>query len=250
LAAMKHHLYLGTSLDAVTQGAASTDKGELTAATFTPAAALDSVTTYYWRVDELGLGGAVKTGPVWSFTTHLPVDDFERYTDQPDEEIYSTWIDGWTNNTGSTVGHLTANGGTFGEIAIVHGGKQSMPMDYNNVNAPYYSETYREFSPTQNWTANELADLRLDFRGLGSNGAGALYLVVEDSSGKSATVIHSDPTAVTAATWKEWKIPLSDLTGVNLAKVKTLYIGVGDRDNPVAGGAGRIYIDDIRVTKP
>jgi hypothetical protein len=250
LAAMKHHLYLGASLADVTQGAAGTDQGELTDATFTPAAPFDSVTTYYWRVDELGLGGAIKTGPVWSFTTHLPVDDFERYTDQPDEEIYSTWIDGWTNNTGSTVGHLTANGGTFGEIAIVHGGKQSMPMDYNNVNAPYYSETYREFSPTQNWTANELADLRLDFRGLGSNGAGALYLVVEDSSGKSATVIHSDPTAVTAATWKEWKIPLSDLTGVNLAKVKTLYIGVGDRDNPVAGGAGRIYIDDIRVTKP
>ena len=134
------------------------------------------MTTYYWRVDELGLGGAVKTGPVWSFTTHLPVDDFESYTDKAGEEIYVTWIDGFTDGTnGSTVGHMTAINGTFGETAIVHGGKQSMPMDYNNVKAPFYSETYQEFSPTQNWTANELADLRLEFRGLGSNGAGALY---------------------------------------------------------------------------
>ncbi len=248
--AVKHHLYLGTSLDDVTKGAAGTDKGELTAATFTPAA-LDSVTTYYWRVDELGLAGAVKTGPVWSFTTHLPVDDFERYTDKAGEEIYMTWIDGFTDGTnGSTVGHLTAINGTFGETAIVHGGKQSMPMDYNNVNAPYYSETYQEFSPTQNWTANELADLRLEFRGLGNNGAGALYLVVEDSSGKKAVVTNADPAAVTAATWTAWKIPLNSLTGVNLAKVKRLYLGVGDRQNPAAGGAGRIYVDDIRVTKP
>jgi hypothetical protein len=248
--AAKHHLYLGTSLDAVTQGAAGADKGELTAATFTPAAALDSVTTYYWRVDELGLAGAVKTGLIWSFTTHLPVDDFESYTDKPGAEIFAAWIDGFTDGTnGSTVGHMTAINGTFGETAIVHSGKQSMPMDYNNVKAPYYSETYQEFSPTQNWTANELADLRLEFRGLGSNGAGALYVAVEDSSGKKAVVTHADPAAVKAAIWTAWKIPLNSLTGVNLARVKRLYIGVGDRQNPAAGGAGRIYIDDIRVTK-
>jgi len=35
-----------------------------------------------------------------------------------------------------------------------------------------------------------------------------------------------------------------------LARVKKIYVGVGDRTDPVAGGAGRIYIDDIRVTKP
>jgi hypothetical protein len=51
-------------------------------------------------------------------------------------------------------------------------------------------------------------------------------------------------------TWTEWKIPLSSFTGVNPAKIKVLCIGVGDRNAPVQGGAGRIYIDDIRVTKP
>jgi hypothetical protein len=249
-AAIKHHMYFGTSLDEVTNGTAAADKGEVTDPTYTPTG-LDTLTTYYWRVDELGPGGAVKTGAVWSFTTSLPVDDFESYTDQAGAEVFSTWIDGFTDGTnGSTVGYLTATNGTFGETTIVHSGQQSMPMDYNNVNAPFYSETYREFAPVQNWTVNELSDLRLDFRGVSTNGAGALYVAVEDSAGKVAVVTNSDPAAVKAMTWTEWKIPLSDLTGVNLAKVKRLYIGVGDRNAPAKGGAGRIYIDDIRLTKP
>jgi hypothetical protein len=251
LAALKHRLYLGTSLDDVTNGAVGADKGELTDPTFTPATALDTVTTYYWRVDELGPGGAVKTGAVWSFTTSLPVDDFESYTDQAGQEIFSTWTDGFTDGTnGSTVGYLTATNGTFGETTIVHSGTQSMPMDYNNVNAPFYSEAYQEFAAVQNWTVSELSDLRLDFRGVATNGDGALYMVVEDNAGKSAVVTHADAAAVKAGTWTEWKIPLGSLTDVNLAKVKRLYIGVGDRQAPAKGGAGRIYIDDIRLTKP
>jgi hypothetical protein len=250
LAALKHHLYLGTSLDDVTQGAASTDKGELTDPTYTPTAALDTVTTYYWRVDELGPGGAVKAGAVWSFTTSLPVDDFESYNDDLEAKttIFDAWIDGLANGlSGSIVGNSTA---PFAERTIVHQGQQAMPMDYNNVNTPFYSEAYQEFAPVQNWTVSELSDLRLNFRGVATNGAGALYVVVEDSAGKSAVVTHSDPAAVKATTWTEWKIPLSSLTGVNLAKVKRLYIGVGDRQAAAKGGAGRIYVDDIRLTKP
>jgi hypothetical protein len=248
-AAIKHHLYFGASLDDVTNGTADTDKGELTDPAYTPTG-LDALTTYYWRVDELVAGGALKTGAVWSFTTYLPVDDFESYTDQPGEEIYSTWIDGYTDGTnGSTVGYFTATNGTFGETTIVHSGQQSMPMDYNNVNDPFYSEAYREFAPAQDWTADELSDLRLDFRGASANGAGALYVAVEDSAGKVAVVTNADPAAVKAMTWTEWQIPLSSLTGINLAKVKRLYIGVGDRNAPAKGGAGRIYIDDIRLTK-
>jgi regulation of enolase protein 1 (concanavalin A-like superfamily) len=81
-----------------------------------------------------------------------------------------------------------------------------------------------------------------------TNGAANLYVAVEDSAGKVA--IASDPALANAAAWTQWKIPLSSLTGVNLAKVKKLTIGVGDKKTPVADGSGRIYIDDIRVTKP
>jgi hypothetical protein len=37
---------------------------------------------------------------------------------------------------------------------------------------------------------------------------------------------------------------------VNLASVKKMYIGVGDRNSPKLGGAGMLYIDDIRLYQP
>jgi len=38
--------------------------------------------------------------------------------------------------------------------------------------------------------------------------------------------------------------------GVDLTSVLKMCIGVGDRDNPQPGGAGLIYIDDIRLYRP
>ncbi len=244
--AIKHHLYFGDSNDAVKQGTAAVDKGELTDPTFTPGA-LDSLTTYYWRVDETVAGGTVRTGPVWKFTTCLSVDDFESYTDDEGKRIYETWIDGWTNGTGSTVGNSTA---PFAERVIVNSGLQSMPLDYNNVNTPFYSEAEREFAPVQDWTASGADTLVLYVRGRASNAAAPLYVAVEDSAKHVGIVAYPDTTITTATKWTQWKIPLSSFAGVNMAKVKKMYIDVGDRNTPAKGGAGRIYIDDIRVTKP
>jgi hypothetical protein len=244
VAASQHHVYFGDSNEAVRQGAAGVDKGTQTETTFAPGT-LAPATSYFWRVDETVAGGAIKAGPVWTFTTPLPVDDFEGYTDAEGSRIYETWIDGWTNGTGSTVGYVQA---PFAEQAIVHGGKQSMPLDYNNLKSPFYSETEREFSPVQNWTTNGIDTLSLFFRGKANNGAGKLYVAIEDSAGKVG--VATNDAALTVTSWTEWKVPLSTVTGVNLAKVKKLYLGVGDRKAPVAGGAGRLYIDDIRVTKP
>jgi hypothetical protein len=247
-AAIEHHVYFGNSLDAVTQAAAATDKGATKETSFSPGS-LEGATTYYWRVDETVAGGPVRPGPVWSFTTYLPIEDFESYTDDEGSRIYETWVDGWTNKTGSTVGNLQA---PFAERGIVHGGAQAMPLDYNNVNSPYYSETERTFAPVEDWTTNGLEVLIVSVRGRTSNVAGQLYLVVEDSTGKKATVVHPDAAIAKAAAWVEWKVPFSELTaaGVNMARVKKLYVGVGDKANPAPGGTGRLYIDDIRATKP
>jgi hypothetical protein len=245
-AATKHHVYFGDSSDAVQQGAADVDKGEVTDPTFTPGA-LESLTTYYWRVDETVVGGEVKTGPVWSFTTCLPVDDFESYTDDEGSRIYETWIDGWTNGTGSTVGNTQA---PFAEQTIVHAGLQSMPLDYNNVNSPFYSEAEREFAATQDWTAGGVDTLILWVHGQAGNAPSQLYIAVEDASKKVSVAAYPDTALMGAAQWIQWKIPLSSLGDVNLAKVKKLYIGVGDRTAPAAGGSGRIFLDDIELTKP
>ncbi len=250
--ALEHHLYFGDSLEAVQQGAAATDKGKLKTLTFVPSA-LEPLTTYYWRVDEIGPGGAVQTGPVWTFTTSLVVDDFEGYTDKADEEVYSTWIDGYLDNSsGSTVGYTTAANGTFGETQIIHGGKQSMPMDYNNLKTPFYSEAQRQFSPVEDWTAGGADTLILYVRGNVANAIAPLYVVLEDSAAHTAVLVHPDAGAVKTTKWLEWRIPFADLSaaGVNLAKVKKLYLGVGDRKKPAAGGAGRIYVDDIWLLKP
>jgi hypothetical protein len=244
--ATKHQVFFGDSLDAVTQGAAGTDKGTLALAetSFAPGA-LEGLTTYYWRVDEI-LTSGTKTGAVWSFTTSLSVDDFESYTDELGSAIFDTWIDGLTNGlSGSIVGNATA---PFAEQGIVHGGLQSMPLDFNNVNSPFFSETERELAPTMDWTASGADTLVLFVRGTPGNKAAPLYIAVEDSAKKSATVTHPDSALVAASKWTEWKIPLSSFAGVNLAKVKMVRIGVGDKKT--AGGAGRIYIDDIYVTVP
>jgi hypothetical protein len=62
-------------------------------------------------------------------------------------------------------------------------------------------------------------------------------------------VTNPNAIAVNSSAWTEWKIPLSSFTGVNLSKVKKLYIGGGGRQIPVPTGTGRFYIDDIRVSR-
>jgi len=255
----QHRVYFGSSFDAVSQGAADTDKGtrELADANFAPGT-LDTLTTYYWRVDETTADSSLRTGPVWSFTTCLPVDDFEGYTDEVGQRVFQTWIDGvgYTeptvvagNGTGATVGYTEP---PFAEQQIVHGGSQSMPMDYNNVDSPFYSEAARDFTAAQDWTVDDVNGLVLYVRGLATNAPAPLYVAIEDASKKVGVAVHPDPKVVTATKWVKWRIAFSVFTdaGVNMARVRKMHIGVGDRQNPTADGAGRIYIDDICVTRP
>jgi hypothetical protein len=80
------------------------------------------------------------------------------------------------------------------------------------------------------------------------NSAQDFYVAIQDASNKTAVV--TDATAVSSATWVEVRMPLSSFTGVNMTKVKKMFIGVGNRNNPVADGSGMLFIDDIRVIKP
>ncbi len=245
---LKHHVYFSNNQDAATKGTADADRGAQSVTTLTPTG-LEQATTYYWRVDEILIDGTIQTGPVWSFTTFLLVDDFESYTDDlaAKTTIFDAWIDGYTNGlSGSTVGNPQA---PFAERTIVHGGKQAMPLDYNNVKAPFFSEAEREFANAQDWTVGEINTLVLFVRGRSGNGPAPLYLTIKDASNGAATVVNADATVIGAARWTEWKIPLDSFTGVNLAKIKKIVVGLGDKTNLKTGGAGRIYIDDIQVAR-
>jgi hypothetical protein len=88
--------------------------------------------------------------------------------------------------------------------------------------------------------------------GITSNAPEQLYVALEDSTGKRAVVRHKDPNAVLLDTWQEWNVDLKEFSnaGVNLASIKKMYLGVGDRVNPKAGGTGSLYFDDIRLYRP
>ncbi len=435
--AASHDLYFGTDEAAVADGTALI--GTVGQATY-DGGALSFGTTYYWRVNEVNEAAtpAVWAGPLWSFSTqeYVVIDDFERYTDDLDagEGIFQTWIDGWENGTGSFVGHSDA---PFAERTIVHGGKQSMPLAYDNQASPWYSETSRTFETAQDWTVNGADTLVLYVRGsapaffetpageiimsaigtdiwnttdqfryayksLSGNGSIAvrvdslvrsnewakagvmiretleggskhafiaitpdhgisfqrrpvggqasantdasgiatpywlkltrtgnvfaaqrsadgatwsditvspaleiamasnvhiglavtshdaaistvaqfsnisttgtvsgqwqtagigatqpegnapepLYVAVEDASGKAAVVTSPDAAATARPDWEQWRIPLGAFNGVDLSRVETMTIGIGDHDNPAAGGAGLIYVDDIQYGHP
>ncbi|MBN1505305.1 MAG: hypothetical protein JW955_00580, partial [Sedimentisphaerales bacterium] len=75
-----------------------------------------------------------------------------------------------------------------------------------------------------------------------------LYVAIQDSSNKLAMV--TDATVVNANTWTQVLMPLSSFTGVNMTRVTKMYLGVGNRNAPVADGSGMLFIDDVRVIKP
>jgi len=88
--------------------------------------------------------------------------------------------------------------------------------------------------------------------GILSNDPEPMYVAVANSAGQPAVVYHDDPAAAQIDTWTEWNIDLKDFAdqGINLKDVDSVAIGFGDRSNPQAGGAGKMYFDDIRLYRP
>ena len=270
--AVEHDVYFGTSFEDV-NAASDPDvlpgRGRQEGTTYNPGG-LTLAQTYYWRVDEVGEGGTVVGGSVWSFTalSSLLVDDFERYNDESPNRVFQTWVDGYGfspddyfpnghpgNGSGMGVGHDVWTPGTpytsIMEVEIVHGGAQSMPLYYNNTEGVTYSEAQRTFETAQDWTAAGagVKALSLWFYGNLDNVADRMYLAVEDSSGTRAAVEYESQNAVVLHAWQEWNIDLAQFAdaGVDLARVQKMCIGVGDRDGASSGSTGCILIDDIRL---
>ncbi|MEN6425589.1 MAG: discoidin domain-containing protein [Phycisphaerales bacterium] len=428
--ATSHEVYFGTDATAVADGTVTAET--VTDPRYIPSA-MEFGTTYYWKVDEVGDAGTYE-GELWSFTAQefAPIDDFESYDDDMEggTTIWHAWMDGVTTKaSGSQVGYTDA---PFAEQKIVHGGRQSMPLMYDNETTFSFSEAEREFDTAQNWTGNGATDVclwtrgypalttvavaetsgKMDLTGAGTdiwstsdeftyayktltgdgalvarvvstgtgsqtwakggvmirdslagssmqammamttpgangasfqyrtatggtsagtdsssavaapywvkiersgeifrgfvsangtnwtqvgtatiamtdpvyiglcvtsheagvdrtyqfdsiastgavagawqgavidspqfNAAANMYLLIQDSNGKSATATSA--TAVTAADWTQWTIPMADFAGVNFAKVKKMVITVGDKNATTAGGSGIVFIDDI-----
>ncbi len=114
--------------------------------------------------------------------------------------------------------------------------------------------TGAEFSDIKT-TGNVTGDWQFAEIGIGQqegNSVESLYLTVQDSAGKTVTLVNPDTAATGRMTWQQWKIPLSDLTsaGLKTTGITSIKIGVGNRTSPAAGGAGKLYIDDIGYGHP
>jgi hypothetical protein len=241
-----HEIYFGTDAASLELKAS----GNLGSESYEPGQ-LEWNTTYYWRVDEANSANADSpwTGPLWSFSTasFLIIDDFESYNDLDEGEpgsnrIYLAWLDGFDNpaTNGSIVGHTDP---PFAEQTIVHGGSQSMPLAYDNTVGK--SEATLTLTSNHDWTIKGINTLTIWYRGDSANAAEPMYVVLNGN----AVVNHDNPDAAQRASWTEWSIDLQAFAdqGANLTNVNTITIGLGNRANPVAGGAGMLYFDDIRL---
>jgi hypothetical protein len=261
--AEKHDVYLGADFNDVNQASRDNQLGvlvnqNLNDTTYEVPDILEYDTTYYWRIDEVNGSNPESPwkGNIWSFKTvnFIAVDDFEDYNDYEPYTVWNTWIDGYEDPTNGSIagypGPFSHSDDHYLEDEIVHSGNWSMPLFYDN--AAGFSEVVRTFDPPTDWTRpeDELAALALYFMGDPNNASEPLYISVEDNSGTIKVISYDNPDAAKLDNWQEWNIKLTDLTadGVNLASMKKIYIGLGDKENLQAGGGeGKLFIDDIRA---
>jgi len=232
----EHDVYFSDDLQAVIDGTSPVTT--VTETSYGPLA-LDLGKTYFWRVDE---ANDVETpgiwqGDIWQFTTqeYFLLDDFEGY-DAADNQIWYTWKDGLGygtpdvppyyagNGSGAAVGNETNE--SFTEESIVHSGRQSMPLVYNNNKQGYsnYSEATMTLSSHRDWTDRGVKELSLWFRG----SPGSVGSFVEGPAG-----IYT-MTAAGADIWNqadEFHYAFKQLTGVGsiIAKIESV-----DNTNPWA----------------
>jgi hypothetical protein len=261
--ASQHDVYFATDKDTViyadTSDTTGVYRGRQSVTSYNPPEGVEwGGGPYYWRIDEYNTDATISKGSVWSFTVadFIVIDDFEDY-DVGNNEIWWVWIDGLGypvhptkpphpgNGTGSIVGDETT--GSYMEETIVHGGNQSMPFWYDN-SILKYSEVEKTLTYLRDWTEEGVGVLSLWFYGVASNAAEPLYVALNGN----AVVTHDNPDAAQIEEWTEWTIDMKLFAdqGVNLANVNTIAIGLGNKKNPVAGGSGTMYFDDIRLYRP
>ena len=244
--AAAHEVTLSTDAAAVADGTAPVMAADTSSV---DPDGLDLASTYYWQVTEINEAEtpAAYTSDIWSFSTQalLVVDDFEGYDDNCNR-IFFAWEDGFGHNGGQDIEDCTvppSNGNgsgsivgnaqaPFAETSIVRSGAQAMPLDYDGA-----SETTRSFAVAQDWTKHGIRALTLWFQGDSGNAAATLYVKINgtrvDYSGDADNIMRKP--------WHLWYIDLGTLNNVSLSAVTELTIGV-------AGGQGRVYIDDIVLT--
>ena len=247
--AVSHQLYFSTDFNEV---------NDRSIAYASPAAnshnpgSLQFDTTYYWAVDEVNNAADVNlwAGNIWQFTTadHLVVDDMESYNGG--NEIFDTWIDGYTLNNGSWI---------LLETEIAYDGN-SMEFQYDNgtkYTGKYGSRAEASIADLQigpNWNIGDAKALRLVFYGDPTNSTTVndrMYIALNDGTNIGVSY-YPDVTDINEDSWHQWHINLAqEFSTVNLTNVTKISIGFGTYGGSgSAGGTGTVYFDNIEVWPP
>ena len=266
-AAASHQVYFGVDEHALKNADAGSPeyKGtrNLGSEGYEPAK-LEWGTEYFWRIDEVNNlnPDSPWIGNVWSFTTadYLIIDDFEDY-DAGENQIWYAWLDGLGygvpgtepyspgNGTGSAVGDESSP--SYTEQTNVHGGRQAIPLFYNNDQqfSAKYSEVEMTLVYPRDWTEKGVGILTIWFMGEPDNVAEPLYVALNGS----AVITHDNPDAALVGEWMRWDIDLQVFAdkGIDLTNVDKFAIGLGTRGNiTTPGGSGKMYFDDIGLYRP
>jgi len=245
--AARHEVYLGTDEQAVIDG--TVPVATVTEPSY--ACSFDLASTYYWRLDEVNdvESPTIWQGDIWNLSTqeYLVADDFESYNDIPAAEegsnlVYGTWTDGFENPAnGSTMGYTAAFQPSM-ETSVVHEGRQSVPLFYDNTTATYseVSANVADLLAGQDWTGHGIKALTLRFSGDPTNVLQQMYVKL------NGVTVRYDGSAENTrlAGWQMWYIDLASI-GVSLGNVTELSIGF-ERIGAL-GGQGVVLIDSIRL---
>lgn len=189
-----------------------------------------------------------------SWQGRLTVDDVSESADATSVVAPPYWVR--IDRAGSSLtGFVSSDGETWTQVGAARSVSMADPVliglaltshNANQATGAEFSNISTTGNVTGNWQMAEIGAVQPTT----GNDVAPLYVAIEDNSGSVAVVTHPNPAAVAISAWQEWTIPLSDLSGINLNSVRTMYVGVGDRDNPTAGGTGLIFVDDILVGHP
>ena len=196
---------------------------------------LDFETEYFWRVDEF-TGSVTNTGDVWSFTTRTYTELYWfEYAVEPND-FEAEWA---ADNGSISLSHDPARG------------TASMALTYDNSISPYLSSASSLTFPYDgDLTCTNGVAMSIWVYGDAGNSDETVFASLSDGTNTATTVLN-DPAVTTTAEWTTWNIDMRDFTDDNpsldMGNVTSMTIGIGDPDNPSAGGSGTVYIDNINM---
>jgi hypothetical protein len=163
------------------------------------------------------------------------------------------WVKIERSIAGSFTGSISANGTTWTMV-----GTENIPMSANTyiglaLTSHDAALTCQAVISNVTTTGNVTGQWTNQDIGIASNDAEPLYVALANKTGTLAVVVHDDPAAAQIDTWTEWVIPLQAFAdqGIVLTDVDRIAIGLGTKGNmTVPGGSGKMFFDDIRLTKP